>query len=631
MFAEDAHDGELRQVAGLLDYLSTDYEGAVAADGHVVNDAEYKEQLELIGETVTMATRAGVVSASELGAQLTGLQARMNAKAAPSEVHTLALGARRTLINTYHLSLTPTQAPNFERGQKLFHDAACTSCHGESGDGQGAAGANLSPKPANFRDIERMRGVSPGRAFHAISYGIAGTGMASFDQISANDRWNLAFYVTALRFSESDAARGKEIAARLHLEIPTSEGPLSERTNDEIISSLPATVSANDRDAVVAYLRRVAPFDNRGDGAFAVARAKLQLGLSAYKKGDFEGARHLFVSAYLDGVEPHEAPLRTNQAALLGQIENAMMGVRDAVSLHISADAMQKKVDEAGRLLDKAEDTQSSGTSALIGSAMIALREGFEAALLIAALLGLVRKRGNPEQVKFVHYGWIAALPAGFLTWLLLGKLIGGLERELAEGIVALLAAFVLLGVTHWMFGQLSSKQFFGFLFKRANAQIQAGSGKAAVAIFVLAFVAAYREVFEVVLFYQAMLLDAGTHTSSVWLGILLGLGGLAIIALLLKLIGQKLEPRPFMLGSSVLLAALSIVMVGKGIRALQEAAVVPSTWIWTAADFPTFGIFGTREGLLAQALLFTLLIASAAWPMLSSRGSDANSPQKQA
>jgi high-affinity iron transporter len=237
--------------------------------------------------------------------------------------------------------------------------------------------------------------------------------------------------------------------------------------------------------------------------------------------------------------------------------------------------------------------------------------------LLIAAMLGLVRKRGRPELAKHVHLGWLLSIPAGLATYKLAGSLLGGMEREVAEGVASLLAAAVLLGVTHWMLGQLTAKKWVGFLAKRISTA--ATGSRAAIFVLLLAFLAAYREAFEIVLFYQALVLDAGKHVSQIWLGTAIGLAILGAVALVLLRIGQKLKPAPFMLASSVFLALLSFMLVGKGMRALQEAAVVAIHPV-SFPELQWLGIYATREGLIAQGALFLMLTASALWPWWSAR-----------
>jgi high-affinity iron transporter len=198
------------------------------------------------------------------------------------------------------------------------------------------------------------------------------------------------------------------------------------------------------------------------------------------------------------------------------------------------------------------------------------------------------------------------------------------LQRELAEGIAALVAAVVLLGVTHWLFGQLTAKRFMGFLAERFS-RIGKGRG-AALGVLGLSFVAAYREAFELVLFYKALLLEAGAHEARVWLGAGLGVAALVIVSFALKGIGQRLAPRPFMLMSGVLLAVLAFTLTGKGVRALQEAGVLGITTLHLP-ELPWIGVYATIEGLVAQLLVLLLLVGSALWPVLAARGRDEPQP----
>jgi high-affinity iron transporter len=281
---------------------------------------------------------------------------------------------------------------------------------------------------------------------------------------------------------------------------------------------------------------------------------------------------------------------------------------------------VQKQAAVARALLARAESQGQGEGAAFFGALTITLREGLEIVLLVAALLALVRKRGHPELAKFVHVGWLLAVPAGLCTYWFAGSILGGMQREMAEGIAAILAAVVLLGVTHWLLGQLGAKQWVGFLARHINEATSRSTRSAALGVLGFAFVAAYREAFEIVLFFQALVLDAAGAVRDVWLGAGLGLVLLTGIAYGLLRVGQKLKPAPFMLASSIFLALLALVLVGKGVRAFQEAGVVGINGVSGWPELPLLGVFATREGLAAQALLLALLTGSALWPWLKAR-----------
>jgi high-affinity iron transporter len=156
-----------------------------------------------------------------------------------------------------------------------------------------------------------------------------------------------------------------------------------------------------------------------------------------------------------------------------------------------------------------------------------------------------------------------------------------------------------------------------GFVAERM--QRAATSRRAALGILGLSFLAAYREALEVALFFKALLIDAAEHASRVWLGAGAGVLALCVVTFAFSRLGKRLPLRGFMLASSVLLALLALALSGKGVRALQEAAVVPLHTL-DLPELPLLGIYATLEGLSVQAGVTLLLLASALWPMLSAR-----------
>jgi mono/diheme cytochrome c family protein len=84
------------------------------------------------------------------------------------------------------------------RGKALFQQN-CTPCHGATGEGNGPAAAALNPRP---RDFTQPKGWTNGyrltEIYKTLSEGIRGTGMASYDYLSARDRMALDHYVQSL-------------------------------------------------------------------------------------------------------------------------------------------------------------------------------------------------------------------------------------------------------------------------------------------------------------------------------------------------------------------------------------------------------------------------------------------------
>lgn len=84
------------------------------------------------------------------------------------------------------------------RGEALFKQN-CTSCHGDTGLGNGPAAGTLNPRPRNLAEPAGWtRGYRITDIFETITRGVKGTGMNAFDFIAPADRMALVHYVRSL-------------------------------------------------------------------------------------------------------------------------------------------------------------------------------------------------------------------------------------------------------------------------------------------------------------------------------------------------------------------------------------------------------------------------------------------------
>jgi mono/diheme cytochrome c family protein len=87
------------------------------------------------------------------------------------------------------------------QGERLY-SANCATCHGESGAGDGQAGAGLSPPPADLRWLMRMPMASDGYLMWTMSEGGAdlGTAMPAFKTtLGEGERWKVVRYLRTFR------------------------------------------------------------------------------------------------------------------------------------------------------------------------------------------------------------------------------------------------------------------------------------------------------------------------------------------------------------------------------------------------------------------------------------------------
>src|SRR4029450_1160181 len=94
-------------------------------------------------------------------------------------------------------------AASIAAGQQVY-EKNCASCHGKTGAGDGAMGAELNPKPANLAGAEWKHGSTDGEIYTVIKDGVKGTGMKAFNsKLATKDIWNVVNYVHSLSPAKS--------------------------------------------------------------------------------------------------------------------------------------------------------------------------------------------------------------------------------------------------------------------------------------------------------------------------------------------------------------------------------------------------------------------------------------------
>lgn len=597
----------------LLDYIAVDYPEAVE-NGNVVNQTEFDEMVEfsatanrLIGELPTSSAKA------DLSRQAASLERIIAAKSPAPTISSASRGLAADLIAAYPVPLAPTVAPDFARGKALYAQQ-CASCHGVSGDGDGPQAIGLDPPAIAFTDESRARERSIFALYQVIEQGLEGTSMMSFADLPPQDRWALAFYAGSLAYSEDAARRGQalwesdaELRSRLDLEKLVGTTP----------AALAAELGEDESRQLMAYLRRnpEAAAGAETAGTLTLARTKLGEALAAYEQGDRKAATDLALSAYLDGFEPVEAVLSARDHALMIRIEQAMAELRSGIARDEPAEAIRERIATLDGLFEQAESalapSEASATSSFVAAFTILLREGLEAILIVVAMITFLAKADRRDVLAYVHGGWVAALVAGAATWGAATWLvtISGASRELAEGFGGVFAALVLLWVGIWMHGKSNADAWQRYIREKLGAAL---NRRSAWFLFGLVFLVVYREVFETILFYAAIWSQG--NGGAVLAGALAASAVLAVIAFAMMRYSRILPIGKFFAYSSALIAALAVVLIGKGSAALQEAGYLPITpW----PGFPRselLGLYPTRETILAQVLMVVLLALGFVW-----------------
>jgi high-affinity iron transporter len=614
---------EARRLVALLNYLGSDYKNAVQ-DGKIRNPYEFAEMQEFSKRTLELlkqlkeadkADKAGIEPA------INSLASQIENKAAPKTVAELANSAKEKLIATYNIVPYPKQLPSLAGGKRLYLEN-CAQCHGENGKGDGPSRATMNPKnpvPANFTDAEFMAGLSPFKAFNAVSFGVENTAMASFAALSEEQRWQVAFYVFSLRFSAESAKAG---AALLRSKsVPpdlTTVATLATSADEELLEKLKlyAAQESQANDAL-AYLRR-ALLETKPTDPLLIARALLRDASELYVKGEKEKAYQKAIEAYIDGFEMAEPTLFTKDASLGRGIEGQFTEFRNTMREGVSAEEIQKrrleieaKLDQASKVI--ARDDRFSSYSSFLNSALIILREGLEAALILAAIMAMLKVMGAVQAIRYIHLGWILALVAGGLTWLAAQTILtlSGYHRESMKGFISVFAAVVLFYVGYWLHTRAEAKKWQAFIQQKVQDIL---STKRMFALVGISFFAVYRESFEVVLFYEALWLqNESNHAAVIW-GFIAGLATLVLMTVAILKLGLRIPLKYFFGATGTLLYVMAFIFTGKGIKELQAAEWVPTTAVHFPLQVSFLGIYPTLETLAAQAVMLVAFVATWVW-----------------
>lgn len=590
--------GDAQRLVTILDYISTDYAGAVK-DGAVLSELEYTEQQAFIATARELAATVTGNRADPLAANIAAIAPLIDAKADPSRIEAVCRSARDQVVKRFDLTTIPAERPSLPAAEKLFAES-CAQCHGVSGDGQTPLAATLDPAPADFKDPERLAVLAPYRVFNTLTFGVPGTGMPSYEAFSPAERWSLAFYVFRLAHAGETAA-----AARA---VPTAD--LARATDAALRERLKRELPAPLVGTTLAFLRSEAPFlePPQAEG-IRVARRFLDAGTTAYREGRIADAERALVDAYLQGFEPLEPRLMARDPALVPEVERAFSNLRRALTERATPDAFANAANDLDLRLSRA-DSERAVITPFVSSFLVVFREAIEAALLVGALLAGARRLGRPDAKRFIHLGWVAALPAGVLTWFAFEKLLhlGADRRELLEAFVALLAAAVLFCVSFWMISKAESRHWMAYL--RRNLESTLGR-RSLWLVCGVAFLAVYREAAETVLFLQAIVLESEGATHEVWMGLAAAAVAAFACAFVMNRAIARLPLGPFFAVSGILLCLLAVSFAGSGIYTLVSSGYLMARPVNVPA-IPWLGVHPDLASLLVQlAIVSTIALAA--------------------
>jgi high-affinity iron transporter len=336
---------------------------------------------------------------------------------------------------------------------------------------------------------------------------------------------------------------------------------------------------------------------------------------SKYAAGDKKAAKDAVDKAYFGYYEKlgfEKTVMAYISGSRAAQVEYQFSFIKKAINAGKPNKEVKESLDKLVTFLredaNKLDGKKESALSIFLASLLIITREGFEAIIIVGAIIAYLRKSGNRDKTRSVYAGALIALAASVVMAFILNRISGlsGANQEIIEGFTMLLAVVVLFYVSNWMVSKSGARQWGSYIEKKIQGSITKG-GLFSLAF--AAFLAVFREGAETILFYQALLANTETYFNMLWLGLGIGCIALVFIYILINVLSIKLPLKPFFLGTSILLFIMSISFTGSGIKELQEGNVISVTPIHFIGSVDILGIYPTFETLIPQVFLLILAI----------------------
>jgi high-affinity iron transporter len=601
---QDIDQQKFRSLVNLSNYIANDYPNAVAFDT-IINEFEYAEMQEFVS---TMQVLHGELEAGvgnedfkALSLNLEYLKESIWTKADAIVIQDLSNEISSVLLAQEILNNVPSTQANITTGRQLYLQN-CAYCHGDLGRGDGLSSIGLVPAPSNFLEAQH---IFPFHIYNTIQLGIEGTSMAAQTHLSEQETWDLSFYVMTLTYEDTivDASRIGDALGKVDL------ASLSNQNNSKLESLFDL-----DGQAIIKALR----FQKGEVGkeeSLALTLSMLRESMAAYHEGNAEEANQLALDAYFIGFEPVEIELGATSPGKVVTIEKEMMIFRSLLNKPNNDTLVKEQYDKIAYHFDiiENEKEQSGFWFVFIASFSILMREGMEALLIIVAILAALNTFTDGEKAKkYVHGGWIVALLIGFISYFFAGKLIamGAHKRELIEGLGALLAVVILLSVGFWLHDKSNAIAWNKFVKSKLSKHLNANS---LWSVALLAFVVVFREAFESVIFLSSLSMAGGSESGlAVFLGSLFAAGIIAVIGVLIIKFSKRLPIHQVFKISSITMIILAVILAGRGIKELQEAAFIGLDLFNFRFSIDALGFYPTYQTMAAQ--IITLLIALGLW-----------------
>lgn len=239
-------------------------------------------------------------------------------------------------------------------------------------------------------------------------------------------------------------------------------------------------------------------------------------------------------------------------------------------------------------------------------AALILLREGVEALLIIMALLTVTRKSEQTKASKWIVTGSVIGIVLSIALAFIFKAIFENLgsTRELTEGLVGIGSVILMIIVGIWLHSKSSLDSWQNFINKNMDKAMSTGS---IVTFGLVAFLSVFREGAETIIFYLGIV--GKISTWSLILGIIVASVILALIAIFFNQITKWIPIHRLFFIMSLFIFILAFKILGVSIHTLQILNIMPQHTINHLPFIDLIGFYPTYETLILQLALVILVV----------------------
>ena len=322
--------------------------------------------------------------------------------------------------------------------------------------------------------------------------------------------------------------------------------------------------------------------------------------LEAFKNGDKTKGQSK-VKEFIQVWPTVEGDVSTRNSALYTKVETQTPIIMVKGTEKQYQDQLQELITELSQIDTKAKYT-------FIDAMFILLREGVEALLIVLALVSSLKAANQKKGLRWVYAGAAAGILASvviaFILQALFPAVSSGTNREILEGFVGIFAVVMMIGIGFWLHSKSSLKSWKNYIDRKMDVVLSTGSF---ISMFVLSFLAVFREGAETILFYVGIL--PLISLQNLITGVVSAILILIVIALVLIYASSKIKIHQVFFILTWTIYFLAFKMLGTSIHMLQVVGILPLHVIRFIPTVEVLGIYANIEVFVSQLILIIIIV----------------------